>query len=225
MDSDIKRILLWSLAAVAIIGGFLAIIFLAGSPGGSSGNNGPITPVTASEWIKGNKDSKVELVEYSDFQCPACLTREPLIKKLMDEFSTNIKFVYREFPLRSIHKNSQIAAQAGEAAGMQNKFWEMHDKLFENQSAWSPKTKSEVINDFIDYAGQLGLNVEQFKKDLESDAAEKAVNEDYDGGDDAGVAATPTFFLNGKQINPGSYEDFRELIRTAIESAAGENAS
>ena|SRR3989338_2833928 len=218
MDNDIKRIVLWSAAAVAIIGGFLALIFLAGSPGESS--LGPIPPVTANEWIRGNKDSKVELVEYSDFQCPACAAREPLVTKILGEFSTHIKFVYREFPLRSIHKNSQIAAQAGEAAGMQNKFWEMHDNLFENQTAWSPQSKDELINTLADYAGQLGLDVEQFKKDLESDAAEEAVNEDYDGGDEAGVNATPTFFLNGKQINPGSYEDFRELIRAAIESAA-----
>lgn len=221
MDSDIKRIVLWSAAAIGIIGGLLAIVFLAGSSGGSGGGNfGAIPPVTANDWTKGNKDSKVELVEYSDFQCPACLTREPLIKKLMDEFSSHIKFVYREFPLRSIHKNSQIAAQAGEAAGMQGKFWEMHDALFENQSNWSPETAENAKNAFANYAGQIGINVEQFKKDLESDAAEQGVNEDYDGGDDAGVNSTPTFFLNGKQINPGSYEDFRELIRQAIESAA-----
>lgn len=221
MDDDIKRIVLWGVAAIGIIGGFLAIVFLFGSPDGSGGGNfGAIPPVSANEWIKGNKDSKVELVEYSDLQCPACLTREPLIKKLMDEFGTNIKFVYRHFPLRSIHKNGQMAAQAAEAAGMQGKFWEMHDILFENQSKWSPESSGDVKDSFADYAGQIGINVEQFKKDLESDAAEEGVNEDYNGGNDAGVNATPTFFLNGKQINPGSYEDFRELIRQAIESAA-----
>lgn len=223
MDDDIKRIVLWGVAAIGIIGGFLAIVFLFGSPdgsGGGSGNFGAIPPVTANDWIKGNKDSKVELVEYSDLQCPACLSREPLIKKLMDEFGTNIKFVYRHFPLRSIHKNGQMAAQAAEAAGMQGKFWEMHGILFENQSKWSPESSGDVKDSFADYAGQIGINVEQFKEDLESDAAEEWVNEDYNGGDDAGVNATPTFFLNGKQINPGSYEDFRELLRNAIESAA-----
>lgn len=217
-NKDTKRILGWLLAAVVIIGSFLAIIFAGGGGGGGEKGAANITVGNAdSEWIKGNPDSTVELVEYSDLQCPACKVREPLIKEILAEFGGHIKFVYRHFPLRGLHKNSDISAQAAEAAGIQGKFWEMHDKLFETQEQWSPLAGPEAENFFVNLAKEMGLNVEQFASDINSATVKSLVNEDLESGQDAGVNSTPTFFLNGKRIQPSSVDQFRSLIRQEIE--------
>lgn len=218
MNSDIKHFLLWLTVAIVIIGSFLAIMFMGGGPGLNS--DGKLTDeITAADWTKGNAESKVALVEYSDFQCPACKARLPLIQKIMDEFGNHIRFVYRHFPLRALHKNSQLAAQASEAAGLQGKFWEMHDQLFANQEAWSNLSGDELETAFGLYAAQIGLDVPKFNQNLNGNAVRDAVNSDADSGDDAGVNSTPTFFLNGSKINPADYEEFRQLIRDAIEAS------
>lgn len=217
-NEDVKRFALWFIVGVILIGSFLAIMFMSKTT--------PTTPgllskeVTSDDWIKGQKDSKVTLVEYSDFQCPACRAWEPQITKIMSEFGAHISLVYRNFPLRQVHLNSQISAQAAEAAGMQGKFWEMHALLFENQSIWSPQPSDAVKDTFADYAKQLGLDVDQFKKDLTSDKAASNVNEDFDSGTASGVDSTPTFFLNNKEIKPQSNDEFRQLIRDAIDASA-----
>lgn len=214
MNSDLKRFLLWLAVAVVLIGSFLAIMFM----------NGGFTPgklaseVGADEWIKGNPEAKVTLVEYSDLQCPACKARLPLIKSIVDEFGNHIRFVYRHFPLY-IHDNSQIAAQAAEAAGLQGKFWEMHDILFENQESWSPLEKDQVETAFAIYAAKIQLDIAKFKLDIDSGAVRDAVKSDADSGESAGVNSTPTFFLNGKKINPSDNEEFRTLVRDAVETS------
>lgn len=219
MNSDIRRFLLWLTVAIVIIGSFLAIMFMSGGPSLNSG--GKLTDeITTADWTKGNTESKVILVEYSDFQCPACKARLPLIEKIMDEFGNYIRFVYRHFPLRSLHKNSQLAAQASEAAGLQGKFWEMHDKLFENQEAWSGLSGDELTTAFGLYAVQIGLDIPKFNTDLNSSAARDAVNTDATSGEDANVNSTPTFFLNNQKISPADYEEFRSLIRDTIEAAS-----
>lgn len=218
MNSDIRRFLLWLTVAVIVIGSFLAIMFLSGGP--NPGIDGKLTDgVTATDWVKGNPESKVTLVEYSDLQCPACKARLPLIKKIMDEFSNHIRFIYRHFPLRQLHKNSQIAAQAAEAAGLQGKFWEMHDQLFENQEAWSQLEGDLLLTAFDLYANNIQLDIARFNSDLNSNAVIAAVKADADSGEGANVTSTPTFFLNGSKINPADYEDFRALVREAIEAA------
>ncbi len=176
-----------------------------------------IPEITDADWSKGNSESSVNLVEYSDFQCPACKIREPLVEKLLQEFGNHIQFVYRHMPL-SFHANSNLAAQATEAAGLQGKFWEMHDIIFENQEDWSVLSNSDFIETVSTYAEEIGLDVAQFNSDLESSEVEDAVDDDKEGALEAGVNATPTFFLNGSKINPKTYEDYRELIRQAIEA-------
>lgn len=217
-NEDIKRFSLWFIVGVVLIGSFLAIMFMSKAT--------PTTPgllskeVTAEDWSKGEKNSKVTLVEYSDFQCPACRAWEPQIASLMSEFGTHISLTYRNFPLRQVHPNSQISAQAAEAAGMQGKFWEMHSLLFEKQAIWSPQPPDAVKDTFADYAKQLGLDVDQFKKDLTSDKAANLVNEDSDSGTSSGVDSTPTFFLNNKELKPQSNDEFRKLIRDAVDASA-----
>ncbi|MDP2683598.1 MAG: thioredoxin domain-containing protein [bacterium] len=202
------QILVW-LGVIVIIGaGIYGIMQI-----DSDGNNTTTQVYTINETdnTKGNADASLVLIEYSDFQCPACATYQSMVKQLMEEYNDQIYFAYRHFPLRSIHDNAQLAGQAAEAAGLQGKFWEMHDKLFENQSDWS--NESDPTEKFATYAGEFELDVEKFKTDLTSDIAKDKVNSDYNSGTAAKVNSTPSFFLNGDKIsNPKTYEDFKELI-------------
>lgn len=169
-------------------------------------------PVSASDHITGNPDSSTTLVEYADLQCPACGSyHNEILKKLVADEGTKFRFVFRYFPLRTIHKNADIAAQAAEAAGLQGKFWEMEDLLFERQNAWSDLSKA--ADTFAGYAKELGLDVGRFKIDIVSDSVKQKITTDENGGRAAGVNSTPTFYLNGKQIqNPQSYDAFKSLV-------------
>lgn len=211
-----RRITLWLIVFLSIGGAIFGMVKLASQ----SSNNftaSILSPPTNDDWVKGNKESKVVLVEYSDFQCPACAAYYFVLKKLFQEFGNDIQFVYRHFPLRRIHPNSQLAAQASEAAGIQGKFWEMHDMIFENQQEWSRKNRDRAEEIFISYAKRLNLDIERFKDDLNSEKVKDKVNSDYQSGIEAKINATPTFFLNGKKIqNPRSYEEFRNIINQVI---------
>ena len=207
-----RRGVFWLLTVVVLVGAVWGMIKLAGR----SGQQTPLSigSVSESDWTRGSKEARAVLIEYGDFQCPACGAYFPIVKRLEEEFGADLQFVYRHFPLRQIHKNAQLAAQAAEAAGKQSKFWEMHDKLFENQPAWSNSSDAESL--FIQYAQSLGLNIDQFKDDLDLNAVEDKVKNDYASGADVGVNSTPTFFLNGKQIKPKDYDEFRNLISQAV---------
>ena len=158
----------------------------------------------------------VTLVEFSDFQCPACGVYYPMVSQVVKDFTGKMNFVYRNFPLTDLHPNAQIAAQAAEAAGMQGKYWEMHDALFTKQSDWSASSSAQDI--FTQYATTLGLNADQFKKDIDSDAVKNKVAEDVSDGNAIGINATPTFFLDGVKLdNPATLSDFETLIKTEIQ--------
>lgn len=176
-------------------------------------------PVNDSDWYVGGKDASVVLVEYSDFQCPACGAYFPVVKGLEEAYGDKLKVVYRNYPLTTLHPNAQLAAQAAEAAGIQGKFFLMHDLLFGNQKTWS--TEADPTNTFIGYATSIGLDVEKFKTDLTSNAVSNEVRNDVNGGDASKVDSTPTFFLNGVQItkNPQGLEPFKALIDAALNPA------
>jgi protein-disulfide isomerase len=210
-----RRIALWTIAAVFIAGAVFGIIMLVQTP---AGDDIPVSVAarTENDWVKGNKESDVILIEYSDFQCPACASYHPLVKRLVQEFGNDVQFVYRHFPLGRF-PHSRLAGQAAEAAGRQGKFWEMHDMIFANQKEWSGQRGGKAEETFITYAGRLDLNIEQFKDDLHSKSAENKVESDRISGIRARVNSTPTFFLNGKKIqNPRSYEEFRNIISQAL---------
>jgi protein-disulfide isomerase len=206
----------FGIAVIIVIGTWLFGV------GSSNGTNTEISPVAVDETvsaiqkhIKGNKEAVVKLVEYSDIQCPACGMYYPVVKQIVKDFGDNISFEYRHFPLRSIHQNAQKAALAAEAAGLQGKFWEMHDILFENQKDWSNKTGKNI---FSVYAEELGLDIPKFESDMafNKDIKNKVEN-DYQSGLDLKVNATPTFFLNdAKMENPRSYEEFKSIIQQFI---------
>jgi protein-disulfide isomerase len=210
-------------AAVVIIifGG--ALFWRSAHPVTSSSNFTSTTAaaLSASDWSRGNAQAKVSVIEYGDFQCPACGAYEPIVEKLTQKYGSSVRFVFRHFPLYQIHPNAGIAAQAVEAAGVQGKFWEMHDLLYAKQNEWSSTpTDTVVAKNFNTYAQSLGLNLTKFDADIESAAVKAKIQRDVDSGNAAQVNHTPTFFVNLAQIeNPQSEEAFSAVIDAAIASS------
>jgi protein-disulfide isomerase len=152
--------------------------------------------------IQGPANAPVTLMEYGDYQCPYCGEAYSIVKQLQQKFDNNLRFVFRNFPLAQIHAHAEVAAEAAEAAGAQNKFWEMHDYLYEHQE----KLAAPLL---IAAAKRLGLDVERFNDDLNRHAYAERVREDFLSGVRAGVNGTPTFFINGVR-HDGSW-DFDSL--------------
>lgn len=179
-------------------------------------SKGAAINITDKDWVKGKDDAKVTLVEYTDFQCPACGAYHPLVKQLIDEMGDSIRVVVRHYPLMQIHKNALTGSRAAEAAGRQGKFWEMHDLLFAQQSEWS--LADDPMRSILPaYAGRIGLDVEKFKQDMADASLDDKINADRGTGDDLGITGTPTFFLNGKKIeNPRSIEEFKKVVGSAL---------
>lgn len=202
-----KRFFLWSSVLVGIVLSIWGLAKLAGPATG--GQASLLDAVSFNDWVTGNPNSKNILVEYSDFQCPACGSYHPLLKQLIKEYGDNVTFVYRHFPLPQ-HSNAKPAAYASEAAGKQGKFWEMHDMIFEHQNDWAEAGNAE--EKFLQYATSLGLDLERFKQDRDSSATKARVEKDYDNGVLNSIDSTPTFFFNGQKIHPGSYNEFVDLI-------------
>lgn len=170
----------------------------------------------AAEWTRGKESARAELVEYLDFQCPACQAYYPVIKQLMADFPDDLKVTYAYFPLTNIHQNALPSAYAAEAAGRQGKFWEMADLLFEKQTDWSQVSDPENL--FSDYAAAIGLDTERFITDFSSPATKEEVEAQRQSALSMKLAGTPTFFLNGQRVeNPRSYEEFKGLIEKALE--------
>jgi len=206
-----KRGLLWFFVSLLIVASVLGISWLSKYET-NQGSLPLIDSISIDDHTKGLANAKNVLVEYSDFQCPACKQYNTLLKRASDEFGDKTQIVYRHFPLKSIHKNADLAARASEAASVQGKFWEMHDMLFDNQESWS--TEGNPRNTFNIYAERMGIDIEQFKKDIDSNEVKDRVNKDYVSGINIGIAGTPTFFLNGKQINtPRSYDELRDILQ------------
>lgn len=172
--------------------------------------------ISTGDWTAGNPGARATIIEYADFECPACGAYHPIVKRLVSEYSDRIRFVYRYFPLRQIHWNAELAADAAEAAGRQGKFWEMHDSIFENQAKWSV-VPGLAREEFTRYASSLGLDMKKFAADIDSQSVKDRIESDYQSGIAAGVDHTPTFFLNGRQIqNPQNYEEFKNLLDVAL---------
>jgi len=209
---NIKRILNWG-AFVLIIGLIVwGLIAASNKAEKESAMLAPADQVTSGDWVKGNASSTVTIIEYSDFQCPACGAYFPLVEEVTSKLGTEFKFVYRHFPLAQ-HANAIPASRAAEAAGLQGKFWEMYAEIFSNQSEWSESKISKEI--FTNYAEKIGLDTTKFLSDYESKEVIKRVDDSIKGGVKAGVTSTPTFFLNGKKINAQTYEQFKTLIEQA----------
>jgi len=167
------------------------------------------------EKAKGPETAKVRIIEYSDFQCPACSAAQPIIKSLIEDYGDEIQLIFRHFPL-SAHLRARPAHQAAECANSQGKFWEYHDILFENQSDWS-RTRY-FLQDFLSYAKTLGLDLDVFASCMADEKITKKVFNDRRAGDSDRVTSTPTFFDNGKRLVGGVElrEKGEEIIQKAI---------
>ena len=214
-----NKIILWAIIAVVVIGSIFGIVKLASKSQTAGSDNLAITisAINDNENIKGDKEALATLIEYSDFQCPACGSYYPILKKVTEDLSAKVRFAYRHFPLPQ-HKNAKLAATVAEAAGKQGKFWEMHDLIFQNQSDWSEEKNAAIL--FAKYAQDIGLDLARFQTDIASDDIKAKIENDYKSGVKAGVDSTPSFFLNGKKIaNPRNYDEFKNYIGQAIKQS------
>ena len=160
--------------------------------------------------VRGDPDAPVELLEYGDYECPYCGLAHPIVQELERSMGQLFRFAFRNFPLAQIHPHARNAAYAAEAAGMQGRFWEMHDTLYDNQQHLTDR-------DLLAYAQALGLDIRQFIADMGSPEVAQKVRDDFMSGVRSGVNGTPTFFING-QRHDGSYQ--LEALAVAIGRAA-----
>jgi protein-disulfide isomerase len=209
---NIKRALFWSgfvIVLILIVWGLIASM--------NKQVAAPVlstpAPVSSADHVRGPANAPVTVVEYSDFQCPACEAYYPLIEQLIAGASTTMRLVYRHFPLPQ-HPNAALAAQASEAASMQGKFWEMYGLLFQDHIEWTDVSDPHQV--FEGYAVRLGLNADKFKSDMDGAAVKGIIESQLTEGQSIGIDYTPTFFVNGKVIaNPQSYEAFKAIIDAA----------
>lgn len=182
-----------------------------------------ITDGEFADQTAGNRDAKVVLIEYADFQCPGCASVAPKLSGLKEEYKDSILFAFRHFPLTTIHPNALVAAYTSEAASRQGKFWEMHDLLFNNQASWKDASATDRTAIFRNYAQQIGLDVGQFESDLTSPGIAKSVSYDRALGSKAKVESTPTIFVNGEKMSSDVINDLAQndgaLLRDKLNSA------
>lgn len=176
------------------------------------------SPVQAQEE---GEEAVVQMTEYSDYQCPACAYYHPIVKKLKEHFGEKLEVTYKFFPLNS-HQYGALSARAAQAAKNQGKYLEMHNLLFEGQQRWSSSPNPQPI--FLSYAREIGLDIEQFKQDLNAAETQRTVMEEKQEGVNRGVNATPTFFVNGEKLEPApqSFEEFRKLIESYMQQSGEE---
>lgn len=208
-----KQFLLILIAIVAIFAGLL--FFGKRDSTTSNGGNGNVQ-AALSENKTEEGSTGVTLIEYGDFQCPACRQFFPVISQLKEEYKGKVTFQFRHFPLTEIHQNALISSRAAQAAALQDKFWEMHDLLYENQNAWSTSTNPTPI--FEGYAQQIELDVAKFSEDMKSELVNNIVQADRNEAKRLGLSSTPSFILDGKKLeqNPTSLDEFKKVIDDAI---------
>lgn len=209
-----ESIIIWTSIFLGISAIILAMIAIVSSSKSSNGNT-LIKPINGSDWIRGDINAPIKIVEYSDFQCPACGYYYGITKQIEKNYSDKVVIVYRHFPLVQLHKYAKLAAQASEAAGIQGKFWQMHDFLFNKQQEWS--TSPDAMINFNAYAHMLGLDANKFDKDINSKQVISKIDNAILAGNDQKISATPTFFVNGKIVsNIRNYDDFKQIIDKEI---------
>jgi protein-disulfide isomerase len=169
---------------------------------------------TESMHIRGNPDAPVTLEEFGDFQCPPCGNFAGFTEELLKQYDSRLRIVFRNFPLPG-HEHAREAALAAEAAGLQGHFWEMHDVLYREQAVWSKALNTREL--FESYAGTIGLNLDQFRKDMDGEKAKERVDSDHALGDSLGITLTPTLFINNRPVDPKDKNP--EGVRAAIDAA------
>ncbi len=166
--------------------------------------------LSSSAYHKGDANAKVKIVEFADFQCPACGASEPIVQKVLKDYEGKVYYEYHHFPLQQ-HRWGQPAAEAAEAAGEQGKFWEYHDALYAKQNDWSDKGDAVAI--FKQYAKDLQLDEKKFNESLDSGKFRDKVLDSIKRGNELAVDSTPTFFVNGKRVVGGlTYDGWKSML-------------
>jgi protein-disulfide isomerase len=217
---------LWGIFLVVIVGVIVAAVLYGRQQGETQtpaellATQSEILAIQPDDNLIGDSEAPVVIIEYSDFQCPACANAYPIIKQAIEQFDPmDVVFAYRHLPLRQIHPNADLAARAAEAAGIQGAFYPMHDLLFDNQADWSGERNPR--DTFVGYAESLGLDVDQFANDLISEEVRSKVNRHYDEAETLLGArlATPTVYLNGQRLSGSELGNLEGEIATALEEA------
>lgn len=199
--------IIFSVIVVAVLGGLIAWARITNPPIDLSGidNSGVIQGIpqngNIADHVTGISDSKVVLIEYGDYQCPSCGSAFPNLNTLLEEYGDQITFIFRNFPLTTMHPNARAAAGVAEAAGLQGKFWEMHDLLYGSQNDWSGLDATQRTKMFNTYATSLGLDIDKFNADVAGAEVNKKISFDQALGKSLSVNATPTFYLNGERLD------------------------
>jgi protein-disulfide isomerase len=218
MTNEVKIIIGISVVTLVLVIG--AALMFGGTSSSSTQNAQPIKNTSAlvhKDSHEINAHSKVTLVEFGDFQCPACGAEYPIVTQLLQTYKGKINYVFRNFPLPQ-HQNSHIAAEAAEAAGAQGNFFGMYNLLYSNQNTWADST--DPMKYFTQYAKALHLNIQKFTSDVNGQKYANKIQQDINDGYAVSVDATPTFFLNGVPIQGGlPYNDFKTRIDAAIQKA------
>ncbi len=164
----------------------------------------------------GSTSSKVVVTEFGDYQCPACGQWHPFVKDtLLPQFQDKILFVFKNFPLTDLHKNAQAGAQAVEAAALQGKFWEMHNMLYDHRDDWVDLANPQAK--FEQYARDTGLNIDQWKKDKDSQKIKDLIQSDVQLGTKLSLPGTPSFLINGSLVSPQNFNDLTNAINQALQ--------
>jgi protein-disulfide isomerase len=206
--------ILIAIAGVVIIGGVLLAIFANPQPKDPGAPVDGQSLVRDSSHMTGQLGAKVTIVEFGDFQCPACRSAHPVVKQVLEAYkdNPNVNFVFRNLPLDAIHPNAHVSAEAAEAAGAQGKFWEMVNILFERQDEWA--NQPDPFELFVSYAQNIGVgNIDEFKTQVSQRQYAAVIKADQDDAAAVGATSTPTFFINGvKQEGGMNFDDWKAKI-------------
>ena len=204
----------WIIFVVLCLG-ILGLIFVTSKKDSGSNWTGDATKIISTgpiaDHVFGSSAQKVTLIEYGDYQCPGCGSLYPTLKDVVATYKDNLTFIFRNFPLTTIHPNALAAATAAEAAGLQGKYYEYHDTLYENQQNWQDAAVSERTALFQDYAKQLGLDVNKFNSDLSSSQVTDKINRDRSSASQFKVSSTPTLILDGQTLDQNTTFDKDKL--------------
>ena len=215
----------WIIFSVIVLGIFGGIVWMGKSSDTPPFNGDPNQIITAgpiADHVSGPSEGKLTLIEYGDFQCPACYKMYPSVHDLTTNYPDKITFVFRNFPLTDKHPNALAAATAAEAAGLQGKYYDMYDMLYQSQPSWQGASVSDRTATFQNYAEQLGLDAEKFKADLASKDISDKINRDISLAKAAKLSGTPTFVLNGQKVDEAASVDpekFTQIIQDEITKA------
>lgn len=205
-----KKFILVLLMVIGLFGGYLVA--------NKKSTTTSTTSTSVTNHVRANKDAKVQIVEYGDFQCPACGGFYPLLKQIEAKYGDKIGVTFKNFPLDTIHPNARAAHRAAHAAGLQGKFFEMHDLLYENQNSWNRTTNAKSV--FDSYANQLGLEIAKYDADFADVKTNEAINADIKEGQDKKINSTPTFFINGVQVDNNDISTV-DLLSAKIDAILG----